>query len=105
MYLKIDSSKKNLEKLSSTLAAALVSNNPKHKEMAAIDTGSLHAQSLDGSPPTRNGSESEILQKKPRGTEGMSRIHDIALIVTICMAQILALAGLGQALGTQSSIH
>jgi methylthioribose-1-phosphate isomerase len=47
----------------------------------------------------RLGSESDISNLKQPGAPRMSRIHDIAFILTICTAQIMALAGVGQALG------
>jgi methylthioribose-1-phosphate isomerase len=54
---------------------------------------------FDDSTESYNGSRSDIVKEKSTGTEGMSGVHDIAFIITICMAQILALAGLGQGLG------
>jgi methylthioribose-1-phosphate isomerase len=47
----------------------------------------------------RLGSESDISNLKQPGPPRMSRLHDIAFILTICTAQIMALAGVGQALG------
>lgn len=68
--------------------------------MESPDTESqVQSKSFDAGDASRNGSSSEILKEKSYGTEGMSRILDIAFIITICMAQILALSGLGQGLG------
>ena len=77
-----------------------------NKKMNSLDTKSqLQDISLDASDTSRVGSTADTMNEKSIGTEGMSRIHDIAFIITICMAQILALAGLGQGLGSLSEIE
>lgn len=48
---------------------------------------------------SRIGSESDVSDGKVAGHPPMSTIHDIAFIITICSAQIMALAGIGQGLG------
>lgn len=48
---------------------------------------------------TRHGSLSTLTNEKPTNSNGMTKVHDLAFIVTICMAQILALSGLGQGFG------
>jgi methylthioribose-1-phosphate isomerase len=46
----------------------------------------------------RTGSDFTIEEKGQLHKPQMSKLHEIAFILTICMAQILALAGLGMAL-------
>jgi len=48
---------------------------------------------------SRLGSESNISNLMQMGIPRMSRLHEIAFVLTICTAQIMALAGVGQALG------
>jgi hypothetical protein len=53
----------------------------------------------NGLPPSlRSESDLTITEKCGAKEAQMSRLHDIAFIFTICMAQILALSGLGMAL-------
>ena len=67
--------------------------------MESPDTESrLQNKSFDTGDASRNGSNSEILKEKSHGTDVMSGIHDSALIITICMARILAQSWLGQEL-------
>lgn len=47
---------------------------------------------------TRQASESAATIEKHEGKQ-MSVLHEYSFIITICMAQILALSGLGQGLG------
>jgi hypothetical protein len=56
----------------------------------------LGEKKSDEEKPIRHRSESTI--RKPNVVPHMSAVHEIAFIMTICMAQILALSGLGQAL-------
>jgi hypothetical protein len=59
--------------------------------MESPDTESrLQNKCLDAGDANRNRSNSEILKEKSHGTEVMSGIYDSALIITICMARILA---------------
>jgi methylthioribose-1-phosphate isomerase len=60
----------------------------------------LREKKADEDKPFCHGSDSTI--GKPYGIPHMSAIHEIAFIITICMAQILALSGLGQALRISS---
>jgi hypothetical protein len=55
----------------------------------------------DGEPAheSRLGSESELAMEKHSSQKRMSTIHETFFVITICMAQILALSGLGQGFG------
>lgn len=48
---------------------------------------------------TRVGSESDLNVEKSPILKQMSVIHKVTFIVTICMAQIFALSGIGQGFG------
>ncbi|CZR55885.1 related to Drug resistance protein YOR378W [Phialocephala subalpina] len=62
-----------------------------------------HAQDVDSehTAGTRLGSESDLTVEKTPGQEQMSVVHELTFIITICMAQIFALAGIGQGFGKQ----
>jgi len=47
----------------------------------------------------RNGSDATLTNEEQTEKKRMSSLHDIFFIMTICLAQIFALAGLGQGLG------
>lgn len=59
----------------------------------------MHVPEGDSASETQLGSEPELATDKVPGQKTMSSIHEAFFIITICMAQILALAGLGQGFG------
>lgn len=63
------------------------------------DQSTFHGKETQDNERTLQGLESDLAPEKNLGPAQMSVVHGGAFIITICMAQILALSGLGQGLG------
>lgn len=53
---------------------------------------------------SRLGSDSDLPVEKTPVEKQMSMVHEVAFIITICMAQIFALAGIGQGFGKYAEL-